>query len=169
MKHNKTNHRAIKLMLTVVITILSTTLWAQQPVVQQAVVSGGEYHKKDAGSISWSLGETAVSTLAEGEYIITQGFQQSKLTVTAIDKEPSISINIKAYPNPTNNYVFIEVDGEITNLKYEVYTVNGLNIAEKPFDSNPQNIAFGQLNSGVYLIRIQRDNQTIRTLRVVKD
>lgn len=169
MKHNKTNRRAIKLMLTVVITILSTTLWAQQPVVQQAVVSGGEYHKKDAGSISWSLGETAVSTLAEGEYIITQGFQQSKLRVTAIDEELYVTISITAYPNPTSSNLFIAVDGEIANLKYEVYNVNGFNIAGNIFDSNPQEIVFAHFNSGVYLIRVQLNNQTIKTFRVVKN
>ncbi|MDY0200907.1 MAG: T9SS type A sorting domain-containing protein [Bacteroidales bacterium] len=163
MKHNTIKYEALRVMLTVAITTLSITLWAQQ-----AVVSGGEYHKSDAGSISWSLGETAISTLKTSEYIITQGQQQSMLTVTTIGTDPG-SISITAYPNPTSNYIFIEVVGEITNLKYEVYTVNGLNIAGKPFDSNPQKIAFGQLNSGVYLIRIQRDNQTIKTLRVVKD
>ena len=169
MKHNKTKQRAIKLMLTVVITTVSITLWAQETGVQQALLSSGEYHQGTTGSISWSLGETAVSTLAEGEYIITQGFQQSKLTVTAIDVEPYPSISITAYPNPTSSNLLIAVDGEIANLRYEVYAVNGLNIAGNHFDSNPQKIVFAHLNSGVYLIRIQLNNQTIKTFRVVKN
>lgn len=156
-------------MLTVVITTVSLTLWAQETVVQQAVLSGGKYHQSDAGSISWSLGETAISTLKTSEYIITQGFQQSNLTVTAIDDETDFSIGITAYPNPTSSNLFIAVDGEIANLRYEVYAVNGLNIAGNHFDSNPQKIVFAHLNSGVYLIRIQLNNQTIKTFRVVKN
>jgi len=163
MTHNTTKHRAIKLLLTVVVTTFSTTLWAQH-----AVLSGGTYHQSTAGSISWSLGETVINTLKSDEYIITQGMQQSKLTVTSIFKQPNISISIKAYPNPTSNNVFIEVDGEIKNLRYEVYTVNGLKITENLFDSNPQKIVFDHLNSGIYLIRVQLENQTIKTFRVVK-
>jgi len=168
MKHT-VKHKAITLMLTVVITTVSITLWAQETGVQQALLSGGEYHQTHANSVSWSLGETAIRTLAAGGYIITQGFQQSKLTITAIDDETDFPIGITAYPNPTSSHVFIRVNGEVRNLRYEVYTANGQRIEENLFDSNPQKIIVDHLAPGVYLIRIRLDNQLVKTFKVVKN
>ena len=157
-------YSSIKLLLTVAITTLSINLWAQQ-----AVVSGGAYHQTDANSISWSLGETAISTLIAGEHIITQGQQQSGLTVTAIDDDTNALFSITAYPNPTSNHVFVRVNGEIAGLRYEVYSVNGQRTAEGFFDSNPQKIIFNHLSPGVYLIRIRLDKQIVKTFKVVKN
>ena len=164
MRYNNKIHRALRLLLTVVITTVSATLWAQQ-----AVVSGGNYHKGTTGSISWSLGETAISTLKAGEYIITQGVQQSKLTVKAIDDETGIPTKVTAYPNPTSDYLYIEVDGDIENLWYEVYTVNGLYIAGSLFEKNPQRVDFNKFNSGVYVIKVRHNSNKIKSFRIVKN
>ena len=156
----------MKKILTLAILITSLCLVTQ---AQKAIVSGGGMHENSSGYISWSLGELAISTLKTNEYIITQGFQQSKLTVTAIDKNPNITLSINAYPNPTNDKMFIEVDGNITELRYEVFSANGLLVAGAQFDSNPQSIAFSRLNSGIYIIRIRLNNKTIKTFKVVKN
>ncbi|HNV82615.1 MAG TPA: hypothetical protein PKH45_12285, partial [Tenuifilaceae bacterium] len=42
---------------------------------QEAVVSGGNYHSNNSGSVSWGLGEAVIQTFATMDNIITQGFQ----------------------------------------------------------------------------------------------
>lgn len=156
----------MKKLLTLAILITSHCLVTH---AQKAIVSGGGMHENSSGYISWSLGELAISTLKTSEYIITQGFQQSKLTVTAIDEETDIPTKVKTYPNPTSDYLYIEVDGDIANLRYEVYTLSGLNISGAKFDSTPQKIVFARFSSGVYIIRVRLNNQIIKTFRVVKN
>lgn len=135
---------------------------------QTAVVASGNAHTNSLGSISWSLGEVAIHTLKSGETIVTQGFQQTRLSVTAVKEIPDIKLIISAYPNPANDYINLKVDGEALNLHYEVYNTNGKLIKKGIFSTNPEQIPFQEFNPAVYFIRVIQDNIPVKTFRVVR-
>jgi len=136
---------------------------------QEAVVSSGNYHENANGSISWGLGETVIQTLVNENAIITQGFQQTRLTITSVNEMPDLTFAISAYPNPTHNFVNLKVEREnIEGIKYDVYDLNGRTVLKGLMQSNPAQINFSDLRPGVYIIRLSENNKELKTFKVVK-
>ena len=151
------------LALAVTLTGVSQAIRAQE-----AVLPGGNFHSNGTASISWSLGEAVIQTLRTTDNIITQGFQQSRLTVTSVKEIPGLKMIISAFPNPTNSHINIKVDGEIENLTFTVYDINGRVVMHGRVESNPTQVSFHQQSSGIYFIRMLKDNQEVKTFRIVK-
>ena len=47
---------------------------------QEIISTSGDYFENTTGSISWTIGESMIETYTNGSEILTQGFQQSRLT-----------------------------------------------------------------------------------------
>lgn len=150
-----------------ILTVIACS-FAFTGISQEAVVSSGSYNKNGSASISWSLGELATHTLKTNENIITQGFQQTKLTVTSVVEIPGIRMIVSAFPNPVQENINLKVDGEIDYLKYVVYDLNGRMLHQGAFDSNPMVVPFYEYKSGIYFIRIVMAGAEIQTFKIIK-
>jgi hypothetical protein len=65
-----------KKIITVFI-LFSTSIFADaQSISRSTLSSSGGYFSSSAGSLSWTIGQPAVSTLSSGTNMLTQGFQQ---------------------------------------------------------------------------------------------
>jgi len=159
--------RFLSIVLELGLTLTSSQVMMAQEL--QAVVSGGAYHQGSAGSISWSLGEVTTETLKAGDYIITQGFQQGRLGLTSVKEIPNLDFTISAYPNPTHDHINIEIIGEITNMHYAVFDINGRAVKSGEIIENPTQISFSDMSSAIYFVRIMQNGQELKTLRVVKN
>ena len=51
-------------------------LFAQVSMVNSVLATAGDFQTNGSYSLSWTVGELAVSTLTEGSNVLTQGFQQ---------------------------------------------------------------------------------------------
>ncbi|MFD0837359.1 ELWxxDGT repeat protein [Mariniflexile aquimaris] len=73
--------------------------------------------------------------------------------------------NLSIYPNPSNGFINIKNESNITIEKLIVYSITGKHIIEQNNVSNGINIA--HLKNGLYFIRIQSSNETF-TYKFVK-
>ena len=64
---------------------------------QELVSTAGSYGETSSGSLSWTIGEPVIETITNGTNTLTQGFQQSKLTVTAINELKVSGIELSVY------------------------------------------------------------------------
>lgn len=136
---------------------------------QQVVSSAGNFHSNVSGSISWTLGELAVETLTTASNILTQGFQQSRLTVTGIGDIPALDFEIVVFPNPASDHLIIRTDKEqIENLFYQLYDLSGKIILQDKFRETETTIPVNHLRSAVYLLRIIEGNRQVRSFKIVK-
>lgn len=69
------------LILTISIFTLSTCLLVSQSIERDVVASSGDYFEGVDISLSWTLGEIATETYDNGSNILTQGFQQTGITL----------------------------------------------------------------------------------------
>lgn len=83
-------------------------------------------------------------------------------------------MNIAVFPNPTSDKVKIQVilDKE-TRISYSIYSINGKQVklsAEKNYSSGEINeeIDFGDLPSGIYILNINQNDQAT-SLKIVKE
>lgn len=118
---------------SLVIVILSATLVGRAQNLD-IVATSGEYHENSFGSLSWKLGGACIETLIVTNFILTQGFQQSKLTVTYLEELHTQLIELAVYPNPTNSFLTIEVKSENSNdINLKMIDLNGILFLQTTF------------------------------------
>ena len=161
-------------LLIILVLTASVSVKAQQ---LEVVATSGDFYKKSSGSISWTLGEVAIETLSETNYILTQGFQQSKLTVTAINDLKVPGIELSVYPNPTNSFLSIEVKTDKQrDLLLSLFDLNGRLILQKKMTGNKQTINMQNYKSGTYILKVMLEKDSSRkdtmhcvsTFRIIK-
>lgn len=136
---------------------------------QETVVPGGNYHQNISESISWSLGQTAIHTLNEGNNIITQGFQQSLLIITSIEELHDLNFSISIYPNPTQSYINLKVNrNNLEQFEYTIANLDGKIIKQGKFDNNPLQISFTEFNPAVYILSVNVREKQLKTFKVIK-
>lgn len=104
---------------------------------------------------------------------LTGGSQEVSLIMTGqagpLSVEEKILNELKVYPNPTNDYVFVEGDlAELIDAEIEVYDISGKIVAKQSIQDAFQNrIDFSNLESGIYMMRINK-NGAQKTFKIVK-
>jgi predicted outer membrane repeat protein len=102
-------------------------------------------------------------------------FINGQCDIGAVEFEPNVAVinlaqnNIKVFPNPTKDYIYIQQLNESNNIKeLLVYNINGQLIKKVfNFDSNMLNIS--ELNQGMYFITLIQDNNETGCFKIVKE
>lgn len=136
---------------------------------QQAIVTSGETNANTAGSVSWTLGEVVVESGIKipGQNSLTQGFQQGDLSVLAIKEPLANTLNIRVLPNPATDYVNLVVD-DYSDLSYQINDLKGKLLIKERLESNETRINLSNLASGTFLVSITKQNQEIKTYKIIK-
>lgn len=144
-------------------------LFATAIQAQEVVSTAGSYGETASGSLSWTVGEPVIETITNGTNTLTQGFQQSKLTVTAINDLKIPGIELSVYPNPTNSFLSIEVKTDKQrDLLLSLFDINGKLILQKKMVGNKQTIKMQNNKSGTYILKVTEGNKEIKTYQIVK-
>jgi len=68
-----------------------------QSVKPEVIASAGDYFTSTNNSMSWTLGECITETYSSVNNTLTQGFQQSTYTITAVTQLAFGGITVKAF------------------------------------------------------------------------
>ena len=79
---------------------------------QQVISSAGASATGAGVQLSWTVGEPVIETFTGASAILTQGFHQSKLTVTAIDPRIYPELELTVYPNPVSSSLRLQIEGD---------------------------------------------------------
>jgi len=123
---------------------------------QEVISSGGDYYENADISVSWTIGEPITETISNSSNILTQGFHQSKLTVS-----------ISLFPNPTQDFVNLKV-GDYANLTFQLYSFNGKLIQTNKLFSENTEIKMNSLSASAYFLKILKRNKIIKTFQIIK-
>lgn len=137
---------------------------------QELISSGGSNLSNTNGSISFSIGELMVETLSDGSNYLTQGFHQPKLSITDISELVDLKFNVLAYPNPTSDVLQLQIESEYAeNMNFMLYDVNGRKIIQEKIIDTETSIQLNHLKSGIYILRIFKMDQEIKTFKIIKN
>ena len=151
-------------LLILLIGLCATSLQAQE-----VVITAGSHGETTSGSLSWTVGEPVIETITDGTNTLTQGFQQSKLTVTAINDLKIPDIELSVYPNPTKSLLSIEVKTDKQrDLLLSLFNLNGKLILQKKMAGNKQTIRMQNYKPATYILKVTEGNKEIRTYQIVK-
>lgn len=146
---------------------------AQITLAPTVIASAGGYSEAGNISLSWTLGELAVTTLNSGDLILTQGFQQPYAIGTGIN--PWLTDwSIIAYPNPVEKELRLRFDiEEPTDFWIEIQDVAGRIMSQQQY----KHIIPGQVlpvdmqyfTHGIYFFKVfTPDRSQVRVLSIRK-
>ncbi len=134
---------------------------------QKVVATAGDYYNYSNISISWTLGEPVIETISNGSNILTQGFQQSKLSASEIYTVDSKNININVFPNPAQEFVTIKTYGN-KEMHFQLTDINGKSIKEENINSDNTNVSLKELPRGIFLLQISKNNKILKIFKLIK-
>jgi hypothetical protein len=109
-------------------------------------------------------------TIDETKNTLTYNFTEilSFTNVTASSVNATLSIktlftdnNLKVYPNPTADYIYIQSDFNYTSKVYNT-------VGQLVLNSNSKQINVIDLPSGVYLLQLESNNNSKSTFKIIK-
>ena len=89
--------------IIIFVTTLFVSIGAQ---AQSAIVPVGGDSQSSSGSVSYTVGQIAVTTTigGNGTFIVTEGVQQPyEILTVGVNDYPQIILSAKVFPNPTDN------------------------------------------------------------------
>ena len=139
-------------------------LYAQE----SPTATGGEA-MGTGGTASYSIGQVFYTTHLGTNYNVAQGVQQAyEISTTVGINEIAINLELSVYPNPTTNYLTLKVE-KPEGLSYQVYDMQGRLIASNKVVGISTKIEMGSLASATYFLNVVKDNQIIKTFRIIKN
>ena len=139
-------------------------------VSAQEVVSSNGDSKSAAGyEVSWTVGEAVIATMIGSTNTLTQGFQQPRLTVTAVTDLLYPGLEIKVFPNPTQEFITIRFSEYIEDTRYSLYDLRGKLIENKLINAADTEIDLKKYASGQYILKLtNKSRQAIQTFQIIK-
>jgi len=134
---------------------------------QQVVATTGYFTENQQISLSWTVGETFVTTLSSESNFLTQGFNQSKLSLTIVF-EKKTEPGLKIYPNPVQESLFIEANENTGELYYDLISPEGKPLITTRITGTKAEVSFKSYVSGVYLLQIFSNEELLKIVKIMK-
>ncbi|MBK8280016.1 MAG: T9SS type A sorting domain-containing protein [Saprospiraceae bacterium] len=136
---------------------------------QSNFVSAGGDVKNSTGSISSSIGPWDYLTIKSNSGTISQGIQQSYLTLSTPYEDGMKEIEITIMPNPTINFVNLTIS-KFTPLKYQysIFDIKGVLIQQSKITDKSTRINLESLPASTYLLQVNNNQRTIKTFKIIK-
>ncbi len=152
--------------ITITITIfLATALFSP---AQEVVSSAGKTSSVSGYAVSWTLGEPVIQTWSSGNTKVTQGFHQSRLTVTPASIIAN-DLEIKVYPNPAGQFVNIHYSKLPDKSRYTLYNLAGERLNEGEIRETITRVNLQNQASGSYLLKLtDGKSNAIQSFKIVK-
>ncbi len=136
---------------------------------QQVLSSTGGTGQNTSGSISFTLGELVIDTRDDGSRVLTQGFHQTEILLTALHDLSNTGISIVAYPNPTHDFVNLKLENSrIMNIEYLLFDFRGRLLLKEKLTGNETTISFQSYSPGSYFIKVSVNGKEIQTFKILK-
>jgi hypothetical protein len=153
------------------ITILLLGLGLTGLQAQESVNASGGNASGSGGATSYSVGQVVYSTNTGTTGTVAQGVQQPLeiSVVTGLEEAKGINLSVKAYPNPTTDYLTLEVkDFELSTLTFQLFDVQGRLLQNEKITGNPTRIVMGNLLPSTYFLKITQANKELKTFKIIK-
>jgi len=146
--------------------LLATQLVCAQEAI---TVLAGEA-SGSGGSSSYNVGQVFYTANIGTTGSLSQGMQQPFEFQTLSNLElTTVKLTAVTYPNPTSDYVILKItDSALDNLNYKLFDVTGKAISNGIITNGGTEIAMQQLAIGMYILKVNRHNQELKTFKIIK-
>ncbi|KIC61717.1 T9SS type A sorting domain-containing protein [Chryseobacterium taiwanense] len=137
---------------------------------QSAVLATGADATGGNGSVSYSVGQ--IDYLIKGSNReISEGVQQVyEITTLSINETVTSTENdILLYPNPFKDYLYLDFTANnFKGSEYQIFDAQGKLIKTDKIIQSKSEFNFSFLPSAMYIIRINRNGENLKTFKIIK-
>ena len=122
------------------------------------------------GTVSYTLGQTFYNTNIASNGSISEGAQQT-IIISTLSNHELLSISLKAviYPNPTSDYLTLEVENtDLKGLSYVLYDLLGRPIFDGKVLSGKTSIRMKNKTAGVYILKVNSHSKELKSFKIIK-
>ena len=136
---------------------------------QQVLSSGGKSSTVSGVTLSWTIGEPVIETYTSGQHIVTQGFHQTKLVITALNELELSSDDVIVYPNPAHESVTVKMNYTGAGKIVAFYDANGKKLWQNICKTNEVKVEMSGYPAATYFIKIlSKENKSSQTFKILK-
>jgi hypothetical protein len=160
-------HKKLKLSALLLLGLGLTGLQAQE-----CVNATGGNASGSGGSASYSVGQVVYTTHTGTSGSVAEGVQQPYeiSVVTAIEEAKGINLSVSAYPNPTTDYLTLEVkEFDLSNLSFQLYDMNGKLLLNEKITGNQTSIVMSNLVPATYFVKVIQGSKEVKTFKIIKN
>jgi hypothetical protein len=137
---------------------------------QESINNSGGNANGIGGTVSYSIGQVAFTTISNNNGSVAQGVQQAYEIFTIGIHEDSTNIQLSTYPNPTSDFVLLEVVSDSNQkLTYQLLDANGKEVGNNVIATNQTLIPMEKLENGTYFLNVSIDfKKQLQTFKIIK-
>ena len=150
---------------------IASFLFASSSYSQENIVVAGGSGTGTGGSVSYSVGQIAYTSLPGSGGSVSEGIQQPyEIATLGNDEFTEISLLMTAYPNPTVDILnLVVIDQKWDDLSCNLFDSNGRLVSKKiKVSSSETAVSMQELNQGIYFLVVSNSNKTIKTFKIIK-
>jgi len=145
-------------------------LFSYSVQAQRDIVSVGGNARSEAGSLSFSIGQTTYGSFSGQNQQLNQGVQQvyRAESTLGLDGKPINPVSIQVYPNPSTDWLFIASEYTST-LRFSLSDLNGKVVLECDLKKGIQKFSIETFSPSSYLLKITDHSTFIQSYQLIKN
>jgi hypothetical protein len=151
-------------------------------LADQRITGAGKCHATggdisgSGGTVSYSVGQVVYQTHSGTHGSLAEGVQQPyEISVaTALEEARGITLSVDAYPNPTTDFLTLHIQDrsgtkeDFVPVSYRLHDTNGRLLQSRLITGSRTIIGMGHLVPATYLVTVIRNNQEVKTFKIIK-
>ena len=137
---------------------------------QQATVTTGGTLSQATGSISYSVGVIPFNSHSTAVGSVTEGMFHIYRIKTPVKLPGIIQYDVNIFPNPTPDRINIRIKSQSTGNMTAVFCdIKGKSLKSiRIHEHHNQSLSLSQYSSGIYFLKILKNNTPIDTYKIIK-
>jgi hypothetical protein len=138
---------------------------------QESTNSSGGNNFGTGGSVSFSIGQVFYETNVSPNASVAEGVQQPYeiSTHSSVPQTEGIELIATAFPNPTLGYLSLNIENfDISNLSWHLFDNNGKSLTSNQISSSETSIEMTQLVPATYYLKVMKNDQEVKTFKILK-
>ena len=137
---------------------------------QTSVNTAGGEVKNSSGSVSYSIGQVAYTSVSYSNGSVSQGVQQAYQISTLNLEEKAFNFSLSVYPNPTQDNLNLRVGNyRQEQMVYRLLDSGGNLLSESKVQSQETVIEMHQLPNATYFVEVHHENKKVQSFKIIKN
>ena len=153
----------------IILFLFTSSICLSQSISKQVIGSSGLTFDDGSTKLSHTTGELVVGAMTDqqGTYQLSNGYYPSLDLSTLSTESPSLDLQVKVFPNPVTELLFIS---HPTEQRFEVMITDmtGKELLNTTYQ-NEQPLRFQNFTSGTYFVTVTTDiSKEVNSYKIIK-
>lgn len=141
-----------------------------QTLEPSVVASSGSHFAGTNAQVTWTVGESAIETYSNSTVMLTQGFNQPRLVIIAID-DPKPELQVEVFPVPFSNELNVRIGESGQKMQVTLFDLQAKLVKPSQLLSGnaTHTIDVSDISAGIYFLKVQAsDGSIVKSFKIQK-